>query len=241
LRYIVVGSSSYVSFVLNAIKEVDPRGIIFYIDRSQEISKMIASQFNINYAYGDLLDPSVYQRINADMADVAIAATDSDALNIRLIELFKKVFSIPRVATIINNPMNISEYLRTGVDLIINPTATIESMMKAFISSDRWIKSSTPELFGLDVYLNRFVKETALGITLSYIRDAIKDLGDVLVFVVSREGKIIRDPLYELVEGDSVVVVTPRGLGEEAIKRITRSIERLKVLRIGVDTGITRI
>ncbi|MGC9010236.1 MAG: NAD-binding protein [Sulfolobales archaeon] len=241
MRYIVVGSSSYVSFVLNAIKEVDPRGIIFYIDRSQEISKMIASQFNINYAYGDLLDPSVYQRINADMADVAIAATDSDALNIRLIELFKKVFSIPRVATIINNPMNISEYLRTGVDLIINPTATIESMMKAFISSDRWIKSSTPELFGLDVYLNRFVKETALGITLSYIRDAIKDLGDVLVFVVSREGKIIRDPLYELVEGDSVVVVTPRGLGEEAIKRITRSIERLKVLRIGVDTGITRI
>ena len=241
MRYIVVGSSSYVSFVLNAIKEVDPRGVIFYIDRSQEISKMIASQFNINYAYGDLLDPSVYQRINADMADVAIAATDSDALNIRLIELFKKVFSIPRVATIINNPMNISEYLRTGVDLIINPTATIESMMKAFISSDRWIKSSTPELFGLDVYLNRFVKETALGITLSYIRDAIKDLGDVLVFVVSREGKIIRDPLYELVEGDSVVVVTPRGLGEEAIKRITRSIERLKVLRTGVDTGITRI
>jgi len=241
LRYIVVGSSSYVSFVINAIKEVDPRGVIFYIDRSQEISKMIASQFNINYAYGDLLDPSVYQRINADMADVAIAATDSDALNIRLIELFKKVFSIPRVATIINNPMNISEYLRTGVDLIINPTATIESMMKAFISSDRWIKSSTPELFGLDVYLNRFVKETALGITLSYIRDAIKDLGDVLVFVVSREGKIIRDPLYELVEGDSVVVVTPRGLGEEAIKRITRSIERLKVLRTGVDTGITRI
>ncbi|MGC9149022.1 MAG: NAD-binding protein [Sulfolobales archaeon] len=241
MRYIVVGSSNYVSFILSAIKEVDPRGIIFFIDRSQEISKMIASQFNINYSYGDLLDPSVYQRINADIADVAIAATDSDALNIRLIELFKKVFSVPRVAAVINNPMNINEYLRAGVDLIINPTATIESMMKAFISNDRWIRSSTPELFGLDVYLNRFVKETALGVTLSYIRDAIKDLGDVLVFVVSREGKIIRDPLYELVEGDSVVIVSPKGLGEEAVKRVTRSIERLKILRTGVDTGITRI
>ncbi len=241
MRYIVVGSSNYTYSILKAIKEVDPRGLIFYVDRSKEISEAIASQLNINYAYGDLLDPATYQRINAEISDVVIIATDSDALNIKLIELFKKIFSVPKVATIINNPMNLGEYMKSGADLIINPMATIESMIKAFISSDKWIKSSTPELFGSEVYLNRFVKETAFGITLSYVREAVKDLGDVLVFVVSRDNRIIRDPLYELVEGDSVIVIAPKGLGEEAIKKITRSIDRLKILRTGVDTSVSRI
>lgn len=240
MRYLVAGSSHYIYFILRAIREIDPRGLIYYIDKYSEAAREPVSQFNINFIQGDPLDPSTYQSADAESVDVSVIATDSDALNIRLIELFKRFFGVPKVVAVANNPMNLEEYKNSGADLVINPITNIETMIKAFISSDKWIKSSTPEIFGLDVYLNRFVRDAVFGITLSYIRDAVRDLGDVLVFVVKRDGGIVRDPLYELAEGDTVVVVSPHGLGEEAIKRIERSIDKLKVLRADVETGVSR-
>lgn len=241
MRYVVVGSSHYVYFILRAIRDVDPRGVIYVVERSHEVSRVLSSEFNARYHSGNLLDPATYEKIDIRSTDVFIAASESDALNIRLAELMKRVFGVPRVIVVVNNPANIEEYEKSGADYIINPYYNIETFVKASISSDRWIKSSMPELFGIDLYLNRFVKETVFGITLSLLRDAVKDLGDVIVLVMNREGGIVRDPGYELTEGDTVLVVSPRGLGEEAVSRIVRAIERLKILRSGVETGLTRL
>ncbi|MCC6061532.1 MAG: NAD-binding protein [Desulfurococcales archaeon] len=242
MRYVIVGSSHYLYYILKAIKETDPKGIITLVERSSEVAKVLASEFGVASHSGNLLDPGTYEKIDIRKTDVFIAASDSDALNIRLIELMKKVFGVSKVIGVVNNPMNLNEYKKSGADHIINPFYTVETFIKASISSDRWIKSSTPELFGIDVYMNRFVKDVVFGITLSFLKSAVKDLGsDVMIIVIGRDGNIIKDPMYELIEGDTVMIVTPKGLGEEAIQRIVNAIERLKILKTGVDTGVTRL
>ncbi|MEL9929686.1 MAG: NAD-binding protein [Sulfolobales archaeon] len=241
MRYVVVGSSHNTFFILKALREVDPVGVIYVVERSQEVSRVLASQFNLVPHSGNLLDPSTYEKIDAGKADVFIAATDSDALNIRLIELMKRSFGIPKVIGVVNNPANIDKYRESGADHIINPLAGLETMIKASISSDKWIKSQTSEFFGIDLYINRFVKNTVYGISISVLRDAVRRLNDVLVVVMSRDGEIIRDSSYELSEGDIVLVVAPMGLGEEAVRSIERTIDRLKILRTGVESGGTKL
>ncbi|MEZ0290083.1 MAG: NAD-binding protein [Sulfolobales archaeon] len=241
MRYVVVGSSHLLYFVLKAVRESDPLGLIYVVERSQEVARVIASQFNAIAHSGNLLDLSTYERIDVGKADVFIAATDSDALNIRLIELMKKSFGIPKVIGVVNNPDNIGEYKRAGADHIINPLASVETLVKASISSDRWVRSQTPEFFGVDVYINRFVRDTVYGISVAMLRDSVKRLSDVLVIVMNRDGSVIRDPEYELSEGDIVLVIAPRGLGEEAVKSINMAIDRLKMSRAGVETGTTRL
>jgi len=236
LRHIVVGSSHYTPLILAALREIDPAGIIIVIDRSMETAEMLASSIGGKPVVGDPMDPRTHEKAEIEKTDILIASSDSDAMNIRISETAKKSYRVPIVITLINNPANQEEAIARGSDYVISPASPLQSHIKAIISTDKWVKATTPEFFGIDLYLYRVVKTSAIGITISQIREELSGY-DAYVIGMTKAGAIIRDPLYELREGDVIALVAPRGMGEAAVEKIRSLLARIQRIRAEMESG----
>lgn len=236
MRHVILGTSHHAHLVAGAVRELDPAGIIVIIDRSQEAAQALSELVRGRSVPGDPMDPRVLEKAEVDKADTFIAASDSDALNIRASEVAKKEYKIPIVIAVLNNPSNSEEALARGADYVISPASPLKSHVKAILAMDSWVKATTPEFFGIDLYLYRAVKTSVLGISLSQIREELKGL-EALVVCLTKMGSIIRDPSYELREGDVIAIVSPRGAGEQAVERVRRLISRIQRIRAEAESG----
>ncbi len=235
MRHIVIGSSHYTALVLSAVRETDPAGLIIMIDRSREAAETLVSSIGGSFIVGDPTDPRIQEAAGMDKADTLIATSDSDALNIKIAEIAKKNYKIPLVITLVNNPLNLEEAIARGSDYAISPSSPVQSQIKAIISTDKWVKATTPEFFGIDIYLYRTVKTSVLGITLSQIREELRG-HDAYVIGLTKTGSIIRDPSYELREGDVIVVVAPIGMGELSVERVRSLMARIQRIRAEMES-----
>ncbi len=235
MRHIVLGSSHYTPLIVTAIRESDPTGIIVILDRSRETAEALANMVGGKPVDGDPMDPRIQEKAEMEKADIFIASSDSDAMNIKISEVAKKNYRIPLVITIINNPANIEEAISRGADYVISPSSPLQSHIKAILSTDKWVKASTPEFFGIDIYLYRAVKTSMLGITLSQIREELRGF-EAYIVGLTKTGSLIRDPTYELREGDVIILVAPRGMGETAVEKIRSLILRIQRIRAEMES-----
>jgi len=235
LRHIIIGSSHYAQLAILAVREADPAGLVIVIDSSTEAAERLAASVGGKVVVGDPTDPRIHEAAEMDKADVIIAASDSDALNIKVAEIAKKTYGIPIVITLVNNPLNQDEAMTRGSDYVISPSSPLQSHIKAIISTDKWVKATTPEFFGIDLYLYRVVKSSILGITLSQIREELRGY-EAYAIGLTKTGSLIRDPSYELREGDVIVIVAPRGMGEAAVEKIRSLIARIQRIRAEMES-----
>jgi Trk K+ transport system NAD-binding subunit len=235
LRHIVLGSSHYTPLILSALRETDPAGLIIIMDRSREAAETLANMVGGKPVSGDPMDPRTLEKADIEKADIFIASSDSDAMNIKISEAAKKNYKIPLVITLVNNPANIEEAVARGADYVISPSSPLQSHIKAILSTDKWVKTTTPEFFGIDIYLYRVVRTSMLGITLSQIRDELRGV-EAYIVGLTKAGSLIRDPTYELREGDVIILVAPRGMGEAAVEKIRTMLARIQRIRAEMES-----
>jgi len=235
VRHIVVGFSHYTPLILTALREVDPAGAIIVIDRSREAAEALASLVGGKPVPGEPIDPRIQEAAEVEKADVLIASSDSDALNIKVSEAAKKVYRVPVVIALVNNPANSEEAIARGADYVLSPSSPLQSHIKAILSMDTWVKTTTPEFFGIDIYLYRVVKTSVLGITLSEIREELRG-EEAYVIGLTKAGALIRDLTYELREGDVIVLVAPRGMGEAAVEKVRSLLARIQRMRAEMES-----
>jgi len=235
VRHIVVGSSHYTPLILAALREIDPAGAIVVVERSREAAEALASLAGGRPVVGEPTDPRTQERAEMEKADVLVASSDSDALNIKISETAKKEYRVPVVIAMVNNPANSEEAIARGADYVISPSSPLQSHIKAILSTDKWIKATTPEFFGIDVYLYRVVKTSVLGVTLSEIREELRG-EEAYAIGLTKAGALIRDLTYELREGDIIVLVAPRGMGEAAVDKVRSLLTRVQRMRAEMES-----
>lgn len=121
MRYIVVGGGHISQFILRTIVSSDRKAIITIIERSQEKATVIAKQFNAEPLWGDLENPKTLEKANISICDIFIASTEIDTLNIRLCEAAKRVYGVPFVIGVVNNPLNSEIIKKSGADIALDP------------------------------------------------------------------------------------------------------------------------
>lgn len=130
------GGSHSAYFAINAIREIDPYGKLVVIEFTSEKVDVLSRMF----PFAELIrlevdDVESYIRSNSSIIDVVIAATESDALNLRYCKLSKEN-AIPIIVSIINNPLNAKIFISEGITYIINPYDFISKELAEILDAD---------------------------------------------------------------------------------------------------------
>jgi Trk K+ transport system NAD-binding subunit len=125
LRTLLIGGGHSAYFVANSLREIDPQGKLIIIEFTSEKVDALSKTF----PYAEVIRQEIdgvedYIRVNWNILDAVITATESDSLNLRYCKVAKES-TIPLAISIINNPLNSAIFLDEGIAHIINPYSLI--------------------------------------------------------------------------------------------------------------------
>jgi Trk K+ transport system NAD-binding subunit len=223
MRHIVVGSTHFSAFILKAIREADPGGIIYTVERSPEVAEIMSKQINGKAVHGLLTDPATLENAGIKIADTFFALTDSDALNANLVELSKKIYSVPLVVAISNNPENAEILYKSGANYVLSPVENITNEVKSLLSIDRPSLYPLPTNMGVDLIIMRPVNTLGILSTIISMLSNQEDVKDLIALSPS-DGKM-KNP-EETERGDFFVLVVRKISSNEILKKVEELIKK---------------
>ncbi len=117
MRVVIVGGG-YIGFFL--AKYFSRRGDrVVVIERRKSLCDKIAKEIDATVFCGDATRERVLRDAEVDKADVLLAVTGRDSVNIRVGELAKKKFGVPLVVVRIDEAENRQRALETGADRVV--------------------------------------------------------------------------------------------------------------------------
>jgi len=91
------------------------------IEKKKERCKEVSNKFDAIILNDDGSKPDIMKQADASQADLLLAATDDDRVNIVVTRNGKKDFGIPRVVAVANSPKNKIKLVEAGADVVICP------------------------------------------------------------------------------------------------------------------------
>jgi len=91
------------------------------IEKKRERCKEVSDKFDAVILNEDGSKPDIMKQADASQADLLLAATDDDRVNIAVARNAKKDFGIPRVVAVANSPRNKIRLVEAGADVVICP------------------------------------------------------------------------------------------------------------------------
>lgn len=125
LRIVIVGAGK-LGFDLARVLSQEEDHDIIVIDKAPEAIEPIADNFDVMTVVGNGASVKVLEEIQVKTADILLAVTDNDELNIVACMLAKQ-FGVKTTAARVRNPdysptlPSVLSYTNFGIDLIINP------------------------------------------------------------------------------------------------------------------------
>lgn len=178
---------------------------------------------------GDVLDISVLERAGIKEADVLVAGTDDDHMNLILCYLADERYQVPRKIARINNPKHAWLFDSTfHVDYALNQVALLAMMIEKEISSGHMMV-----LLKLGRGNFSLVKEVVPA-NASVIGKALRDLGlRSVIAAIIRNGEVIPphgDTIF--MENDEVIALADRD-GEMHLAQLFNSFDKVETQKKG--------
>ena len=139
-------------------------------------------------------------------ADLVIAVTDADEVNLAVCQMAKAVFNTPRTMALVKNPSHDALFRLLGVDTAVNTTHLILSNIEEEVPSQPLIHLLNLQRHSMDIVALSIPPDAAVvGKPLSQV-----DMppSSFVTLVVKDEGPFLPQDDLVLSAGDEVVVVT---------------------------------
>lgn len=127
-KIIVTGGGRVGFYLAKALTERNCQVVI--IESRKDICKEIADSLDVPVIWGDVTCADVLEKAGARGADVFVAVTGRDENNLIACQTAKKLFHIPKTVAKANNPKNVDNIKRLGVDIVISATDSIISLLE---------------------------------------------------------------------------------------------------------------
>ncbi len=204
----------------------DERMDIIVIDKSSDLIKKIVDELDVSAVCGYASYPNVLERAGAHDADMIIAATLSDEVNMVTCQIAHSIFSIPRkIARIRSNfylEENYSSFYRSDhlpIDEIISPEREIaEGLLKRLEVPVAF--EATEFLDGSAVLIGLTLKEecAVLSTPLRQLSELFSTLNAIVVGIRRGSHLFVPDPEDELQPDDNIYIFSDK-------KDLSRTIE----------------
>jgi trk system potassium uptake protein TrkA len=127
MRVVILGCGKLGSRLGIKLSEAGHR--ITILDRNREALKQLGPNFKGETLAGSAFIEENIQRIFTEKADVFIAVTDKDNVNIMFAQWIKNKFKVPRVIARIYDPILAGSYRDLGVETICPTNLALEAML----------------------------------------------------------------------------------------------------------------
>ena len=204
----------------------DERMDVIVIDKSSNLIKKVIDELDVSAICGYASYPNVLERAGAHDADMIIAATMSDEVNMVICQIAHSIFSIPRKIARIRSDFyleeNYSSFYRSDhlpIDEIISPERQIaEGLLKRLEVPVAF--EATEFLDGAAVLVGLTLKEecAVLSTPLRQLSELFSTLNAIVVGIRRDNNLFVPNPEDELQPNDSIYIFSDK-------KDLSRTIE----------------
>ena len=128
MRIIVIGGAGLAEQVATALARAGDEVTVVDTDPGRDSALAAAG---VRPVSGDPVVPATLEAAGARLADVVIAATRSDAVNLVAALLAKKHFAVGRVIGRVNDPANEELFGPAwGVDALVSPSTSVVTLVR---------------------------------------------------------------------------------------------------------------
>lgn len=133
MNIVITGNRNEIYFLIKSFLEKGHE--LTYISKDQEMCRKISRTYeNCNVLYGDPTNPNILEEGEVFLADLLVASGEYDPDNLIVCQIAKKLYSIEKTLTIVNDPKNIEVFKKLGVDIVVSTANTIFSIIEKKIS-----------------------------------------------------------------------------------------------------------
>lgn len=109
---------------------------VVVVDKDSSAFKSLGTEFNGVTILGTGIDEDVLKKAGIGQADVFVAVTTSDSVNVMAAQVAKHIFKIKKVIARIYNPEKGYVYSELGLETICPNSISIETVKRRIISED---------------------------------------------------------------------------------------------------------
>lgn len=131
LYIIIVGCGRLGSYLANRLSR-DGHSVVS-IDINPEAFDNLSEEYSGFRVEGDATEFALLKQAKADRADLFIATTDDDNINLMAAQVAKKVFQVPRVMARVFDPKRGDVYRDLGVETICPTSISGDFLMQSLI------------------------------------------------------------------------------------------------------------
>ncbi|MBI5877482.1 MAG: NAD-binding protein [Chloroflexi bacterium] len=190
---------------------------VLVLEQEGNRAKVINEELGSVTMRGDGCDILTLEKAGVARADVVIAATGDDEINLVACQIAKARFKVPRTIARINNPKNEAIFKKLGVDATVSTTDAILTRMQEELPSESLVHLSSLRGVGAEVIeLTVGPGAPAAGRTLKEIQ--LPD--DAIVAMVIHQGEGIVPGGSTVIEADDELVVVTALRSEERVRKL---------------------
>jgi trk system potassium uptake protein TrkA len=186
---------------------------VLLIEKNPAKCETYTERFGAVVMNGDGAEASTLAAAGAARADVVVAVTGDDEDNLVICQMAKHRFNVKRTIARVNNPKNEELFRRLGIDVTVNPTNVILSLIEQQIPDRHFVHLLALRHAQLALVEASVASESPIaGRSVSEIQLP----HDTSMIAILREGDvIIPNGQTEISPGDEVIAITRRESEEE--------------------------
>lgn len=214
--YIVIVGAGQIGSKL--AKRLSDRGHnVVVIEKDEKRAHELAAELDVLVIHGSGADVDVLKDAGIDKADVLLALTQADEVNLMACELAKKL-GVPRVVSRVNDDKHAKMFEEMGVDIAITlPSAAVMLFEKAVAGAGVY------GLLGIGGGKGEVV-EVTVGPSSKTVGKAIKNIGipkDCTLAMITRGDELIPPKGDTVIQAGDLVTVVGK---PDTILKVTRSL-----------------
>jgi len=230
MHIVIMGSGIFgTNLALSLISEGHD---IILIENDEEKCNKLANKLDAEVIHGDGTDKEILEESNVEEADVFVAATETDEVNL-LACILAKVYKVPRIISQVSDPNHKEAFNEVGIDILINPELYAAKYIGKLITRPKIaditvLGTGETELIDLNLEKGEFVGKTVGDVSPGY---------DFTIVALYEDGEIIfprQDQVLK--EGTKISILVKSKSSMEVLKRFTE--ENTETEKIEIFPGI---
>jgi trk system potassium uptake protein TrkA len=135
LFIVIAGCGRLGAYLANKLSH-DGHSVVV-IDKNEAAFDALTGEFSGFRFEGDATEFAVLKKAKVDKADLVIAATSEDNINLMVAQVARNIFSIPRVLAFVYDPKRAEIYQNTGIETYCPITITADLFIKSITKSQK--------------------------------------------------------------------------------------------------------
>lgn len=181
--------------------------------RYDVVAKVIGDEYVV---FGDGTEIWVLEKAGLGRADMVVAVTGDDEDNVIIAQIAELKFGVPKVVARVNNPFNQATFDLLGIENTVSATTSMLNLIMHELPSHKFVHLLSLRREKLELV------ELEVGDNSPFAKTLVQDIdlpeGVMLVAILRSGSALVARGRTEILSGDYVICLVPRGRERELIK-----------------------